>query len=335
MREQTFFDKAVNCFGYNRYSPLIVFTDKYKNLKEEIRKVALKYLFADKSNIFDEIERVCKAELNKVNDKRSCFDIELEVENKLHFSQNANGFVQNRLRERCYRIQKQIHDSIYDLELTFDHSDKMLDVGAGSGLITQLVKQELDLNYALLTDVVDYRYHDVRNAKGVDFNIFKSPFNKIETDQKFQVGIITNTLHHCDQPKEVFNTVANYLDKGAILFVIESCIGIDSDYVKLNSHSMKIAHQTLYDEAGLIKHDQLDYLNLSNDEKMIYGIFFDWLYNRVFLNENINVPYNFGHPQDWNTHFMNNNFDVLKTYLMGFDQPAALEFHTLHVIRKT
>lgn len=334
MREQTFLDKTVNCFGYKRFSPLIVFTEKYKNLKEQIRTDSIKYLFADKSHIFDEIEKVCIVELNKTNDKRSCFDIELEVENKLHFSQNTNGFVQNRLRDRCHRIHKQIHDSISDLKLSFVSSDKILDVGAGSGLITQLVKQELGLNYALLTDVVDYRYHDVRNAKGVDFKIFRSPFNKIETDQKFQVGIITNTLHHCDQPKDVFATMTNHLDKGAVVFVVESCIGIDTDYVQLNSHSKNISYQSLYDERGSVRPDQLDYLNLSNEEKMIYGVFFDWLYNRVFLNENINVPYNFAHPEDWNMHFKNSGFEILRTYLMGFDQPAALEFHTLHVIKK-
>jgi len=335
MQEYSFFDKGVNCFDYAKYSPLILFTHKYQHLKEKIRRDAVKYLFADKRHIFDEIEKVCIEELAKVNQNRSSLDVEHEVERKLHFSQNQNGFVHNRLSERCYRIKDQIIASINDLTLTFSPTDKILDVGAGSGLITQLVKHELEINYALLTDVVDYRYPEVRSSRGIDFKLFKQPFNKIETDQKFQVAITTNTLHHCDHPKEVFKTMASYLEPGSILFVIESCIGIDKDYVKSNLHSTKIPCQTLYHENGSIQSDQLEYLDLTNEEKMIYGIFFDWIYNRVFLNENINVPYNFGHPEDWNIYFESSNFEVLKTYLMGFDQPAALEFHTLHVLRKT
>jgi 2-polyprenyl-3-methyl-5-hydroxy-6-metoxy-1,4-benzoquinol methylase len=335
MIKDSFLYKGKNCFGYEKYSPLILFTDKYKHLKEEIRSDAVKYLFADKSHIFDEIEKVCKEELTRAGKSQSSLDIELEVERKLHFSQNQNGFVQNRLKERCYRIKEQILASVSDLNLTFSPTDKILDVGAGSGLITQLVKHELELNYALLTDVVDYRYPEVRNTRGIDFKVFKHPFNKIETDQKFQVAMITNTLHHCDHPNDVFKTMAGYLDTGAILFVIESCIGVNEEYVKSNSHSVKIPYQTLYADSNLLNKDQQEYLELSNEDKMIYGIFFDWLYNRVFLNENINVPYNFGHPEDWNVHFKNSSFEVLRTYLMGFDQPAALEFHTLHILRKT
>jgi 2-polyprenyl-3-methyl-5-hydroxy-6-metoxy-1,4-benzoquinol methylase len=326
--------KGVNCFGYKKYSPLIVFTDEYKELKEKIKADAIKYLFAEKNYIFDEIEKECISELAKIDGNANSLDIELEVEGRIHFSQNQNGFVQNRLNERCYRIKKQILAGIADLNLKFTHKDKMLDVGAGSGLITHLVKNELDLNYALLTDVVDYRYKEVLSDTGIEFKIFRNPFNKIDTDQKFQISIITNTLHHCDHPKEVFNTMAKYLEKGAILFVIESCVGIDKEYVISNTHSKKIPYQTLYDENGSIYQDQIDYLNLCNEDKMIYGIFFDWLYNRVFLNENINVPYNFGHPEDWNVHFKNNQFEILKTYLMGFDQPAALEFHTLHILKR-
>lgn len=333
--EDIFFDKGNNCFNYKKFSPLILFSDKYKHLKEEIRRDAVKYLFADKSRMFDEIERVSREELAKASQNINAHDIELEVERKLHYSQNQNGFVNNRLKERCYRIKEQIFAAIDDLGLIFSPTDKILDVGAGSGLITQLVKHELELNYALLTDVVDYRYPEVRNTRGIDFKVFRHPFSRIDTDLKFKVGIITNTLHHCDHPKDVFTTMAGCFEKGAILFVIESCIGVDQKYIEANTDSYKIPYQTLYDESGLLQKDQLDYLNLKNDEKMIYGIFFDWLYNRVFLNENINVPYNFGHPEDWNKNFEENNFECLKTYLMGFDQPAALEFHTLHVLRKT
>ena len=333
MKSISYFDKSANCFGYFRHSPLTIFTGEFADLKDKIRADAIKYLFADRSHMFDEIEKISREEIAANRTGFTSFDLELGVEKRLHFSQNQNGFVQKRMKERCYRIEKQLSAAISDCGLRFNPADKLLDVGAGSGLNAQLLKHELDLNYVLLTDVVDYRYNEVRNTPGIDFKIFKSPYNHIDTDQQFQLGIITNTLHHCDYPFEVFETMTSKMSPDAIVLVIESCIGVSTADVRAAGYSSVIPFQTLYDDHSSIQEDQAAYLGLSDEHKMIYGIFFDWLYNRVFLNENINVPYNFGKPADWNAKFEQLGYQVLKTYLMGFDQPAALEFHTLHVLK--
>lgn len=325
--------RTPNCFGYQRFSPLTVFTPGKETLRKKIREDAVKYLFADKYQMFDEIARVATNELSNTTG-RSIFDIELAVEHQIHYSQNHNGFIQNRLRERCFRIKDQLMAGIKDLALHFSPGDKLIDVGAGSGVVAQMLKDELELQYAFLTDVVDYRYPDVRHTRGMDFRLFKPPFEKIDCDELYQIGIITNTLHHCDEPLKVFSALADRLAPGAVLMVVESCVGVSVAEVRNHLQSMVIPYQTLFDQQGNIQDDQLEYFAMNNDDKMLYGIFFDWLYNRIFLNENINVPYNFGTPSDWNSHFENNGFQVLQTYLMGFDQPAAIEFHTLHIIKK-
>lgn len=334
METQSYFNRGLNCFGYKKTSPLAIFSDDFEALRMKVRADAVKYLFGEKEAMFDEIEAIAREELARNEQRLNVFDIELLVEHRLHFNQNQNGFIQNRVKERCFRIKEQLVSAIKVSGRHFESSDKLLDVGAGSGLNAQLVKQELGLNYALLTDVVDYRYHEVRNAANTHFQIFKAPFHHIQTDQLFQLGIITNTLHHCDQPFEVFQAMASKMVPGSILLVIESCIGISAREVNDANFSRLIPFQTLYLENGDTDPYQLEYLGLSDPDKMMYGIFFDWLYNRVFLNENINVPYNFGTTEDWNRKFEANGFEVIRTYLMGFDQPAALEFHTLHVLKK-
>jgi hypothetical protein len=335
MEALEFFERDMNCFGYKKWSPLVIFNEAFETLRQKIKKDAIRYLFSGKEHMFEDIENICRESLRNNNHHLNSFELEISIERKLHFSQHQNGFVNNRVRERCYRIKEQLMAGISDLKMSFEPHHKLIDVGAGSGLIGQLFKQEVGLDYALLTDVVDYRYPGVRNAPGIDFRIFRSPFDHIETDQQFQVGIITNTLHHCDQPFEVLNTLTEKLEKNAILFVIESCIGVTREEVSHSSHSKVIPFQTLYMLNGELWANQKEYLQLDEECKMIYGSFFDWIYNRVFLNENINVPYNFGTPSDWNRRFEENGFRVLKTYLMGFDQPAALEFHTLHILKKS
>lgn len=334
MQTGPIFKNSPNCFGYERTSPLAVFSEEHTELRAKIRQDAIRYLFEDKAAIFDEIEAQARQEIEQYSGSLAVPDIELLVERRLHFSQHQNGFVHNRVKERCFRIKKQLVSALQDQQIHFGQTDRLIDVGAGSGLNAQLLMQELQLNYTFLTDVVDYRYAEIRSTRGIDFKLFRAPYTQIEAEGQFQLGIITNTLHHCDQPFEVFQAMTEKMAPGSILLVIESCVGVTRDEVAGAGFSTVIPFQTLYRPDGSIDPYQDSYLALNDADKMLYGIFFDWIYNRVFLNENINVPYNFGKPADWNRHFENCGYKVLQTYLMGFDQPAALEFHTLHVLKR-
>lgn len=69
------------------------------------------------------------------------------------------------------------------------------------------------------------------------------------------------------------------------------------------------------------------------EEHRKMNIFLDWFYNRV-LHEGIPVPYNFQHPNQWETTFRRHGWNIKESIDLGIDQPTVPEHHWLFVLDK-
>lgn len=332
MKEMFFQGK--NCFGYDKFSPLIVFTPSYSRLRKKIKKDIETVLFQSGNQYFENIESVIMDELAHLNSQVSLSEIELRVERLLHPFFQKDQQLQGTIKERGTRIYKQILYGFSDLNLSTGDKKNFLDVGAGSGLVTSKLCKHFQPDHALMIDILDYRMPEVADDNSIAFSLFRPPFDKIDTTKKFDVCVITNTLHHCNQPKAVFETALRYMNDGGLFFIVESCIGLNEEVYNKYPDSPAVPYQSVFTSDGRPNPETKEFVSLSFNEQMIYGSFFDWLFNRVFVNSDINVPFNFGKPEDWDYYFNQKGLSLLRTYVMGFDQPAVLEFHTLHILKK-
>ncbi|NHI93209.1 MAG: class I SAM-dependent methyltransferase [Candidatus Lokiarchaeota archaeon] len=66
-----------------------------------------------------------------------------------------------------------------------------------------------------------------------------------------------------------------------------------------------------------------------NDNVRVTNSFFDWFYNRVVGDEDINVPLNFLSVKGWEQILNLHGFEVLETKNLGFNEPLVPEHHIL------
>jgi len=134
----------------------------------------------------------------------------------------------------------------------------------------------------------------------VNYNQTGLPFHLYDgknlnfTDRSFDHVLLLTVLHHSDDPIQVIKEALRVADKSII--VIES--------VYFNQ-----------------VHKQLNKL-------------FDWFYNRVMNNPDVNVPFNFLTPTAWPVLFEDLGGRVTHIKHLGLDQPLVPEWHTLYVVRK-
>ena len=137
-------------------------------------------------------------------------------------------------------------------------------------------------------------------ADVVNYNKTELPFhiydgNKLNfADTSFDHVLLLTVLHHTDNPVQVM--------KEALRVAGKSVIVIESTYFN-----------------GF--HKQLNKL-------------FDWFYNKVLNNPEINVPFNFLTPGAWPILFEELGGRVTHIKHLGLDQPLVPEWHTLYVVRK-
>ncbi len=69
-----------------------------------------------------------------------------------------------------------------------------------------------------------------------------------------------------------------------------------------------------------------------NEPHRLFNSFFDWVYNRVLNNPNINVPFNFLRPAGWVHEFEKRGGRVVHMEHLGIDVPIAPKWHALYVV---
>jgi SAM-dependent methyltransferase len=327
-----FFNRGSNVFDYAIYSPLVVFHKNHRLLLDWILRDMRTHMLDPGSAdaVLEKMIALCLEELNTI-ETIGC--IEKTLEQRLYREVFSQTTIANKVAERAYRISEQIQKGLQLLDIPIQSDFKYMDFGCGSGMVAKLITDSYGLSDTLLIDVIDYTYEEVKRDPNLRFELFTPPYRKIPTANNFDLVTITNVLHHSSEPWQVFETASRYVRPGGYIAVIESCIGTTETYTLDNAKKEKIPYQTVFDPAGRIMPPHQDYLAMGLTNQMIYGIFFDWLYNRAFINEDVNVPYNFGTADDWNARFQKYGYTVKETWLMGIDQPAVLEYHTLHVMQ--
>jgi hypothetical protein len=68
---------------------------------------------------------------------------------------------------------------------------------------------------------------------------------------------------------------------------------------------------------------------VEEDDKRMTNIFFDWFYNRVIGDEDINVPLNFLKVNGWERLLNFNGFNIVKTLYLGINEPIVPEHQIL------
>lgn len=134
----------------------------------------------------------------------------------------------------------------------------------------------------------------------IDYNKTDLPFfryggrDTLFPDKEFDHVLLLMVLHHCDDPIKVMTEALRMANKSVI--VIES--------VYFN---------------GLHKQ---------------FNKFFDWFFNKVLNDPDINVPFNFLTPSGWTLLFDRLDGRVTHMEHLGIDLLIVPEWHTLYIVEK-
>ena len=165
--------------------------------------------------------------------------------------------------------------------------EKILDLGAGDGLLALEIKNLLDKE-VLLIDVLDY------NQTDLPLILYNPGSNLPLADNEVDTTILYTVLHHSSDPKHL----------------IEEAVRVTK-------------HRLIIKEAYI-----------ENEINRLTNSFFDWFYNRVIGDEDINVPLNFLKVSEWQKIIKSYGFNILETKYMGIDEPLVPEYHIFIIADK-
>ena len=166
--------------------------------------------------------------------------------------------------------------------------EKILDLGAGDGLLAQEIKDNLDKE-VILVDVMDYNYTNL------PLILYKQGEKVPLDDECVDTTILYTVLHHANDPEYLL---------GEATRVTKQCLIIKEAYV--DEESIRITNS-----------------------------FFDWFYNRVIGDEDINVPLNFLKVKEWEDLLNSYGFDVVETKYVEIDEPTVPEHHVFIIAEKS
>lgn len=339
-----------NFFGHPKASPLDVFYESRDNVKQLIKK-QLSPLFHEVGQnpeavlglIEEEVKR--QSEHHKTNLTNGLLsEFERDIRIKLQFDgKKLNEWLDRKFSERAMKICTQIGEIIESRYA--GRTINLADVGCGDGLVTKLLTEQLSekINFQdiALMDVINYLDPTVEKLVAEErFQFIEIPevSDDFQLGKKFDCVLLLTVLHHSEHPATVYNACSKLLTPNGIMIVIESCVDLNTEDV-LKYPSILNAKSVLHDSTGLngsahndlIKH----FLELDQSDQMLYATFIDWFYNRV-LHQDVNVPYNFTSPIEWNDTFQRNSLmpQIIDLYIEGFDQLLVPEFHTIHILKR-
>ena len=159
---------------------------------------------------------------------------------------------------------------------------KVLDLGAGDGLLALEIKEQLKKE-VVLVDIVDYNYTDL------PLILYDPKENVPLADGEVDTTILYTVLHHASDPEHLLKEATRITKKR--LVIIE----------------------------GYIEEEDI----------RITNSFFDWFYNRVIGDEDINVPLNFLRVKGWEKLLKSHGFDMIKTIYLGINEPVVPEHQIL------
>jgi ubiquinone/menaquinone biosynthesis C-methylase UbiE len=166
--------------------------------------------------------------------------------------------------------------------------EKILDLGAGDGLLALEIKKLLSKE-VVLVDILDY------NQTNLPLILY-NPEDKVPlADNEVDTTILYTVLHHSNDPKHLLD------------------------------EARRVTKQRLIIKEAFIE----------NEINRMTNSFFDWFYNRVVGDEDINVPLNFLKVEEWEKLLNSYGFDVIETKYMGIDEPVIPEYQIFIIADKT
>ncbi len=123
-----------------------------------------------------------------------------------------------------------------------DKNIKVLDLGAGTGLISSLVATEFKNSYIKLIDVSENMLNQAKSSlekKSSKFSYLVADYSAIELSEKFDIIISALSIHHLTgkRKKALFKNIFNHLDHGGIFINADQVQGetaeIESKYRKV------------------------------------------------------------------------------------------------------
>ena len=129
-----------------------------------------------------------------------------------HYGVNSivnNNLLRNILNKIYYRRAEVIFSEV---KKYIKQGEKVLDVGAGDGLVAKRIRDRLQAD-VMIVDVVDYNLTDMRLIK---YDGKRLPF----PDSTFDKVLLSVVLHHCEDPMDVLDEAIRVSKKNIV--VIES-----------------------------------------------------------------------------------------------------------------
>jgi SAM-dependent methyltransferase len=190
------------------------------------------------------------------------------------------GHAHNKEDRKAYEVKraKRSFEQIRDYIV----GEKILDLGAGNGLLALEIKEQLQKE-VLLVDVLDYNYTSLPMVLYNPKDEVPLPDNEVDTTLLYTV------LHHSSDPKDLLKESTRLTKKR--LIIMEA-------YVE-------------------------------EDDVWMTNVFFDWFYNRVIGDEDINVPLNFQKVKGWEEILKFYGFDTIKIVNVGICEPLVPEHQVL------
>jgi len=207
----------------------------------------------------------------------------LDIESKLRsFVRKRFPSAKTRIPQAKKRAQRSFL-KIKDLLV----GDKILDLGAGNGLLGELIQNELKKEVKLI-DVIDY------NCSSLPIDIVKPGSRLPLEDNEINTTILYTVLHHAEDPDQVLDEAVR---------VTENRIVLVEGYVE--------------------------------DPKVtIINSYFDWFLNRVAVDTDMNIPFNYRKQSEWEEDFKRSGLELVKAEYWGMDDPIVPEHHILYVVDK-
>jgi SAM-dependent methyltransferase len=202
----------------------------------------------------------------------------------IEVEETLREFIRKRVDSEKDRDPLAVKRAKRSFELVEDHivGEKVLDLGAGDGLLALEIKEQLGKE-VVLVDVVDYNHTDLPL-------ILYDPEEKIPlVDEKVDTTILYTVLHHASDPGHLLK------------------------------EATRITKERLVIVEGYVEEDDIRMTNS----------FFDWFYNRVIGDEDINVPLNFLRVKEWEKILKLHGFDVVETTYLGINEPVVPEHQIL------
>jgi len=153
--------------------------------------------------------------------------------------------------------------------------------------------QEISKKFNKEVDIVDTINYAMTNLPFFVYDGHSLPFK----DKKFDTSLLIAVLHHSNTPTEILSEARRVSKR---IVIIETTYGGEN--------------------------------KKSKDINLAKTIFFDWFYNRVLLNENIDTPFNFRTVREWLTLFKEHELKLIDSRSLGRSFKSIFLKHHLFVL---